>query len=105
MSDMTIDAATQDTSVGGGELIPVSDAGSPKSVSVSQIKDYVLAQIAVLTAADGVSVNNDSVYILKGGALKPVSAASVPFSCRTNTVCSPSTSTVTVLPDALQVTL
>ena len=77
MSDMTIDNATRDTSVGGGELVPVSDAGSPKSMSVSQIKDYVLAQIAVLTAADGVSVNNDSVYILKGGALKPVSAATL----------------------------
>ncbi len=77
MSDMTIDNATRDTSVGGGELVPVSDAGSPKSMSVSQIKDYVLAQIAVLTAADGVSVNNDSVYILKGGALKPVTAANL----------------------------
>lgn len=75
MSDMTIDEATQDTSVGGGELIPVSDAGSPKSMSVSQIKEYVLAQIAALTAASGVSVSDDSVYILKGGALKPVTAA------------------------------
>ena len=77
MSDMTIDAATQDTSVGGGELIPVSDAGSPKSMSVSQIKDYVLARIAALDAADGVSVSDDSVYILKGGALKPVTAANL----------------------------
>lgn len=77
MSEMTIDEATRDASVGGGELVPVSDAGTPKSMSVSQIKDYVLAQIAVLTAADGVSVNNDSVYILKGDALKPVSAATL----------------------------
>lgn len=77
MSDMTIDAATQDTSVGGGELIPVSDAGSPKSMSVSQIKEYVLAQIAGLAAASGVSVSDDSVYILKGGALKPVTAANL----------------------------
>ena len=77
MSDMTIDEATQDTSVGGGELVPVSDAGSPKSMSLSQVKDYVLAQIAALTEADGVAVNNDSVYILKGGALKPVSAATL----------------------------
>lgn len=77
MSDMTIDEATQDTSVGGGELIPVSDAGSPKSMSVSQVKDYVLAQIAGLAAASGVSVSDDSVYILKGGALKPVSAANL----------------------------
>ena len=77
MSDMTIDEATQDTSVGGGELIPVSDAGSPKSMSVSQVKDYVLAQIAGLAAASGVSVSDDSVYILKGGALKPVTAANL----------------------------
>jgi len=77
MSDMTIDEATQDTSVGGGELIPVSDAGSPKSMSIAQIKDYVLAQIAALTAASSVSVSDDSVYILKGGALKPVTAANL----------------------------
>lgn len=77
MSDMTIDEATQDTSVGGGELIPVSDAGSPKSMSVSQVKDYVLARIAALEAASGVSVSDDSVYILKGGALKPVTAANL----------------------------
>ena len=77
MSEMTIDEATRDASVGGGELVPVSDAGTPKSMSVSQIKDYVLARIAALDAADGVSVSYDSVYILKGGALKPVTAANL----------------------------
>ena len=43
---LSIDDATPDTSVGGGELIPVSDAGSPKSMTVAQVKDYVLARIA-----------------------------------------------------------
>ena len=74
---LSIDDATPDASVGGGELIPVSDAGEPKSVSVSQIKDFVLAQIAALAAASGISVSDDSVYLLKGGALKPVSAATL----------------------------
>jgi len=74
---LAIDDADQDAAVGGGELIPVSDAGLPKSMSVSQIKDFVLAQIAALAAASGVSVSDDSVYLLKGGALKPVSAATL----------------------------
>jgi len=75
MSDMTIDEATRDEAVGGNELVPVSDAGAPRSMSVAQIKDYVLAQIAALTAAGAASVSDDFVYLLRGGAMKPVSAA------------------------------
>jgi hypothetical protein len=72
---LSIDDATPDTSVGGGELIPVSDAGSPKCMTVAQVKDYVLARIAALTAAGSASVSSDSVFILQGGVLKPVSAS------------------------------
>ena len=74
---LAIDDADRDSSVGGGELIPVSDAGSPKSVSVAQVKDYVLAQIAALAAASGVTIDDDAVYILRGGALTRVSAATL----------------------------
>ena len=73
----SIDDATRDTSVGGGELFPVSDAGTAKAVAISQVKDYVLAQIAALSAANAVSLDNDKVYLLQGGALKPVSAATL----------------------------
>lgn len=72
---LAIDDADRDSSVGGGELIPVSDAGFPKSVSVAQVKDYVLARIAALTAANAVSVDDDAVYILRGGVMTRVSAA------------------------------
>ena len=74
---LAIDDADRDSSVGGGELIPVSDAGSPKSVSVAQVKDYVLAQIAALAAASGVTIDDDAVYILRGGVLTRVSAATL----------------------------
>lgn len=72
---LSIDDATPDTSVGGGEMIPVSDAGIPKCMTVAQVKDYVLARIAALTAAGSASVSSDSVFILQGGVLKPVSAS------------------------------
>ena len=77
MADKKISEATADDSVTGAEKIPVDDGGSAKFATTAQVKDYVLAQIAALTAASGVSVSDDSVYILKGGALKPVSAATL----------------------------
>ena len=77
MSEMTIDEADRDAAVGGGELIPVSDAGSPKSVSVAQIKDYALAQIAALSAASGISIDDDSVYVLRGGVVTRVVASTL----------------------------
>lgn len=75
MADMTIDDATQDTTVTGGEKMPASDGGAAKSISVAQIKDFVLAQIAAITDAGAFSVNDDSVYILRGGALTRATAS------------------------------
>lgn len=75
VTELVIDDATRDTTVGGNELIPVSDAGAPKAMTTGQIKDYVIAQIAAIAAASGISLDDDKVYLLKGGALKPVSAA------------------------------
>ena len=66
ISDMT-----PDDSIGGSEMIPVSDSGSPKRVNTGQIKDYVIDQIEAISAGSSVS-GSDGVYILQGGALKPV---------------------------------
>ena len=64
MSDRKIDEATPDTNIGGGEKIPMDDAGTAKFATTGQIKDYVLAQLAAAAAASGVSLDNDKVYLL-----------------------------------------
>ena len=74
---MSIDEATLDAEVTGVELLPASDGGQPRAVSTAKIKDYVLAQIAGLPAASGMDASADGVYILKGGAVKPVAAATL----------------------------
>lgn len=66
ISDMT-----PDDSIGGSEMIPVSDAGSPKRIDPGQIKDYTIDQIEAISAAGSVT-GADGVFILQGGALKPV---------------------------------
>jgi hypothetical protein len=66
-----ISEMTADSSVTGVEMIPVSDGGSPKRVTVSQIKDFAVDQIEAIAAASVVS-GSDGVYILQSGALKPV---------------------------------
>lgn len=66
ISDMTPDA-----SIGGAELIPVSDAGAARSVTIAGIKSYVVDAIEAVTAGTAVT-GTDSVFILQGGALKPV---------------------------------
>lgn len=75
MADLKIDDAVLDTEVTGGELIPASDGGTPKAIATEKIKDFVLKRIAALSSAEKVDTENDGVYILKGGELKPVSAA------------------------------
>jgi len=60
-----------DASIGGGELIPVSDAGSPKSITTAGLKSYVVDQIEAIAAGTAVT-GADSVYVLQGGVLKPV---------------------------------
>ena len=66
-----ISEMTPDASIGGGELIPVSDAGSPKSVTISGIKSFVVDQIEAIAAGTAVT-GADGVFILQGGVLKPV---------------------------------
>lgn len=66
ISDMT-----PDTSIGGSELIPVSDAGTSKSITPSGIKDFTIDSIESIAAGSSVT-GSDSIFILQGGALKPV---------------------------------
>lgn len=75
MADVTIDGVVEDTEVTGGEKIPVSDGGMPKAVTTDRLKDFVLKRIAALASANKVDTASDGVYLLKGGELKPVSAA------------------------------
>lgn len=77
MADLKIDDATLDTEVTGSELIPSSDGGKPRAIQTEKIKDFVLKRIAALASADKVDTSNDGVYLLKGGELKPVSAAAL----------------------------
>jgi hypothetical protein len=75
MADMKIDDATQDSAVSGGEVLPISDAGAAKKVSVEQIKGFVLDALGDVTEAVSTSVSDDGVYIRQGGAMKRVSEA------------------------------
>ena len=77
MADKRIDEVTADAEVTGSEKIPVDDGGVAKFATVAQVKDFVLARIAALTAASSVTINDDSVYILRGGSLTRVSASTL----------------------------
>ena len=77
MADKRIDEVTADAEVTGSEKIPVDDGGTAKFATVAQVKDFVLARIAALTAASAVTIDDDSVYILRGGSLTRVSASTL----------------------------
>lgn len=67
---LAIDDATPDTSVGGGEKMPISDGGVPKSLDVDQIKDYVLANLSTVAEASSTNISADGVYIRQGDEVK-----------------------------------
>ena len=60
-----------DASVGGGELIPVSDAGSPKSITTEVLKTYVVDAIEAIAAGSSVATGQ-SLFALQSGVMKPV---------------------------------
>ncbi len=66
-----ISAATPAASVAGTELLPVSQSGTPRSMTVNQVKDYTIDQIEAIAAGTTAPLT-DKAYILQGGALKPV---------------------------------
>lgn len=76
MSDLKIEDATPDTDVQGGELIPVSDGGAPKCVSVEQVKDFVLKTVKALTESETTD-KQDLVLLKKNGELKLATIAAV----------------------------
>lgn len=71
MAGVKISDLTPDASVAGTELVPVSDSGVGKSVTIAGIKSYVVDQIEAITAGSVVS-GSDSIFILQSGVLKPV---------------------------------
>lgn len=77
MSDLKIEDATPDTDVQGGELIPVSDGGAPKCVSVEQVKEFVIGAIEALAATTSLSQTADGVFVKRGGKMKPVSVGTL----------------------------
>lgn len=69
---LKIDDATPDSSVGGSELIPVSDASAPKSVTIDNIKDYVIDAIEASTVLASVDGNDFLLVNENGDTLKEV---------------------------------
>lgn len=69
---MKIDDATLDTDVTGVELLPASDGGAPKALTVASIADYAIAQLKDVGTAS--STSDGSVYLLKDGAVKVIGA-------------------------------
>ena len=74
-NNRTIDEATPDTQIGGNERFPISDNGEAKFATTGQVKDYTLAQLAAVAAAQGVDFSADGVYLVKDGVVKPVGAS------------------------------
>ena len=68
---MKISEATPDASVSGVELLPVSDAGSPKSVTIDNIKAFIIDAIEAVAAGSSVT-GADGVFLLQGGVIKPM---------------------------------
>lgn len=66
-----ISEMTLDSSIGGSEMIPVSDAGTAKRTSPAALAAYTIDQIEAVTAGTAVT-GADSIFILQSGALKPV---------------------------------
>ena len=62
---------TPATSLAGTELLPASVAGAPRSVATALMASHTIDEIEAIESAVAVSAT-DEVYILQGGALKPV---------------------------------
>lgn len=71
ISDMAADSA-----ITGIEKIPVSDDGAPKSVTVDQIKAYVIDAIEAVTAGTTIA-GTDKLFVLESAAIKPLLASTV----------------------------
>lgn len=77
MADMKIEEAPLDTSVSGQELIPESDGGVSKSVSVSMIRDFVAAAISDSEEVSSTDLSLDGFYIRQGESMRRLKGTSV----------------------------
>ena len=59
------------TTADGTESVPASKAAAPRSVTVASVKNYVVDAIEAI-AAGTTPTGADSVFVLQGGALKPI---------------------------------
>ncbi len=62
---------TQDGSCAGTEIIPTSKGGNPRAITAEEISDYTIDQIEAISAGSSVT-GADGVFVLQGGALKPM---------------------------------
>ena len=71
-----VDDMTVDSSIGGSEVIPVSDGGAPKSITPAGIGAYTIDLIEAIAASGSASLT-DHVFTLQSGVLKPETVAIV----------------------------
>ena len=105
MADMTIDEATADTTITGAEKIPASDGGAAKSVTVAQIRDFIVSEIASAEAATGISTDADGIYVSIDGVMKTLPAeklakAILDYACLLVGIVGPNGNEIFVIDDA-----
>jgi hypothetical protein len=71
MAGIKISDMTPDASISGVELIPVSDTGVSKSMTVTTLKQFVIDSIEAL-AVGTTTTTADSLFYLQGGVMKSV---------------------------------
>ena len=105
MADMTIDDATADTQITGVEKLPASDGGTAKSVTVGQIRDFVVAELADADAADDVDVAEDGIFVSVDGEVKTLPAeklakAVINYACALTGIVSPNGNEIFIIDDS-----
>ena len=105
MADMTIDEAAADTTITGGEKIPVSDGGVAKSVTVSQICSFVAEAIAGSESVTGITVDEDGIYVSVDGETKILPAeklakAVIDYGCALAGIVGPNGNEIFIIDDS-----
>lgn len=71
MANVKITDMTDGAPADGTEILATSKAAAPRRITVSDIKTYIIDQIEAISAAVS-TTGADSLFLLQGGALKPV---------------------------------
>lgn len=66
-----ITSLTEDASIEGTEVMPASDGGTPVGITPALLKTYIINAIEAISAGMA-TTTADSVFILQGGAMKPL---------------------------------